>query len=201
MSGNRERFTIKVKIPRYDSNRIRSEITEWLDPESFLSNNVVIVEGENRVQFEHRVLGSSGAGFNWTYKPIAIYHLTMKHRDSMLEINAEVEIVKTRFYVSQPIFWRMRCRDYLRGFFKRLGADNDRNILRELYPREEIENIRRESRRSWFRSSLRIHGLFTLAILLTTRQASEVIMVNVFAAITDFITVIQYLLETSKYRH
>jgi len=205
MLGTRDAFTITLSVPDNDPRKLRDEITEWIKTKNILTKIETTYADNNQIHIKHSVhsVGTSMSVY-WRLKPIVIYYLNFVIKDNRFIIDAEIEHTRNPRTFTGDIFWRFKCRDFIFGFFKRIKLDEDPQLLDLLYPRDEIEIYLKKLRQSYTRILLFYHALITVVTLFTALYTNQnidaIIGANVGVLIMDFITWINYRLDTRRYR-
>jgi len=173
MENSKEAFSIDYPIGYTTIDSIRSEI----------SRSVI-----------------SSFGVRWRLKPIVYYYLKFTIDELRLTIDAEIEFARKPRDDFEPIYWRIKCRDFLFGFFKRLNFEDDTQLFNTLYPRNELELYLTELKRSYLKTLLAYHFIVTVFQIAVSRRFDEVIPLNLALLIVDIIAFVGYLIDTRRYR-
>jgi hypothetical protein len=201
MSGSSESYTIDLWVPNNDPRKLRNYISEWIKTRRLLRKIDIIYEDENQIKIKHEVHSVRGwGGARWTLNIMATYNLTFIIKDDIFKIDALIQFPSSKNDSIDGLFWKLKCSDFLLGFFKIVNLIEDTRLLKALYLKEDLVEFLEVSKNSFFKSLLFIHGFVTIVSLLFSRRLDAIIEVNLFVLLWDAISYVIHILDTRNYR-
>jgi hypothetical protein len=170
MHGSSVSYSIDLWVPNNEPLKLRKDLSRWIETRDIFRKNELIYEDENIIQIKHEVTTVRGSfGFTWTPKDMATYNLTFLIQNDLFKIDALIEFPQSKDNSILGLVWKIRCSDFLLGFFKQIELGENTRLLKELYPKEDLNKFLKITWDGLRKAMYFYHGFFSLASIISAR--------------------------------
>jgi hypothetical protein len=205
MYGPKDSFTVHVPVTRLKLSQFLEKTHDWINKKRVFGSVQLVYERENEIKVKSPVkFFRTGILATWYHSPQLIYYYTFIFTENLITVHAVVQTptdYPTTILMRAPLqspYNILRCKDFLQTYFDDIGVDS-KISSREIFPVDEIENIKKNRNRIMLFFPLIIHGFYTIFGLLSRTSIEDIIWYNFAMIIGDVMLWIILFFSYRKY--